>query len=167
MLKDGPLPANVQTVVSDGCSVPIPPASIDVAFSANLIEHLHPDDALEQTTNIYDALKPGGIYMCITPNRLNGPHDVSLHVGEPVALGLHLKEYAYSDLIPLMKQVGFEDLHGYLDLKGKFITSLPTGVFTGFESALQSLPRRLQTYAKQPLPTRAMLMVRVVGRKPA
>lgn len=166
MLKGGPLPTNMKAIISDGCSVPIAPESIDVAFSSNLIEHLHPDDALEQTTNIFDALKPGGVYMCITPNRINGPHDVSVKVGEPVAVGFHLKEYAYSDLIPLMKQVGFEHVHGYLDLKGKFITPLPAPVITGFETALQALPNGLRKRAKRPLLTRAMLVVRVVARKP-
>jgi SAM-dependent methyltransferase len=167
MLRGGPLPPNMQAVVSDGCSVPVPAGTVDVAFSSNLIEHLHPDDALVQTRNVLDALKPGGIYMCITPNRLNGPHDVSCITGEPEAVGFHLKEYAYSELIPLMRQSGFEDVRGYVDLKGRFITPLPAAVMTGFESALTALPRRLQQRAKRPLPVRAMLLVRVVGRKPS
>jgi SAM-dependent methyltransferase len=166
MLGRGPLPANMQAIVSDGCSVAVPAGTVDVAFSSNLIEHLHPDDALEQTRNVFAALKPGGIYMCITPNRLNGPHDVSCKFDEPVAVGFHLKEYAYGDLIPLMKQAGFTDVRGYLDLKGRFITPLPATVMTGFESALNALPAALQARAKRPLPVKAMLLVRVVGRKP-
>lgn len=166
MMRLGPLPANMQAIVSDGVNVPVPPGTVDVAFSSNLIEHLHPDDALEQTRNVCDALRPGGIYMCITPNRINGPHDISYKVGEPVAVGFHLKEYAYGDLIPLMKQAGFTDVRGYLDLKGRFITPLPASVMTGFETVFGALPCRVQARAKRPLPVRAMLMVRVVGRKP-
>ena len=61
------------------------------------MEHLHPDDALEQLQNIYSALVPGGIYLCITPNRLSGPQDVSRDF-DMVATGFHLKEYTISEL---------------------------------------------------------------------
>jgi hypothetical protein len=37
---------------------------------------------------------------------------------------------------------------------------------TGFESMLDALPRAIQSRAKRPLPVRAALIVRVVGRKP-
>src|SRR5688572_17260472 len=65
-----PLPSNVSLVISDGCSIDVPEGSVDVAFSDQLMEHLHPDDAREQLANIRRALKPGGTYVCITPNRL-------------------------------------------------------------------------------------------------
>ena len=55
-----PLPPNVSLVISDGCSIDVPEASVDVAFSDQLMEHLHPDDALEQLANIRRALRPGG-----------------------------------------------------------------------------------------------------------
>lgn len=56
------------------------------------MEHLHPDDAYEQLQEIYNALIPGGIYICITPNRLSGPHDVSQYF-DSIATGFHPKEY--------------------------------------------------------------------------
>jgi hypothetical protein len=55
------------------CPVPVPEGSVD----NQLMEHLHPDDAVGQLHNVYHALKPGGAYICITPNALCGPHDVS------------------------------------------------------------------------------------------
>jgi len=70
-------PENFSLIISDGVSVPVPGGSVDVAWSAQLMEHLHPDDAREQLGNIYRALKPGGVYICITPNRISGPHDIS------------------------------------------------------------------------------------------
>ena len=85
-------PANVLHVLIDGCAVPLRPGSVDVAYSNQLMEHLHPDDALEQLRSIYQVLAPGGVYVCITPNRLNGPHDISGYFAD-VATGLHLKEY--------------------------------------------------------------------------
>ena len=41
-------PANFQLILSDGCSIPVAPASVNVAYSNQLMEHLHPSDALEQ-----------------------------------------------------------------------------------------------------------------------
>jgi predicted SAM-dependent methyltransferase len=35
--------------------------SVDLAYSNQLMEHLHPDDASEQLANVYRALKPGGV----------------------------------------------------------------------------------------------------------
>ena len=71
-------PENMELVISDGTSIPAPSGAVDVAYSNQLMEHLHPDDAVEQLANVYDALKPGGVYLCITPNRVSGPHDISL-----------------------------------------------------------------------------------------
>ncbi|HEY5247114.1 MAG TPA: class I SAM-dependent methyltransferase, partial [Dermatophilaceae bacterium] len=65
---------NMDLVLSDGVSIPV---EADLFFSNQLMEHLHPQDAREQLENVYKALRPGGRYFCITPNRLNGPHDVS------------------------------------------------------------------------------------------
>ncbi len=72
------LPENVSIVLSDGSSVDVPAESADLAYSNQLMEHLHPDDAEEQLIGIHAALKPGGRYYCITPNKLTGPHDVSI-----------------------------------------------------------------------------------------
>ncbi len=69
------LPANCQLVLSDGTSIPV--AGATLAFSNQLMEHLHPDDARAQLENVYAALAPGGRYLCITPNALCGPHDIS------------------------------------------------------------------------------------------
>src|SRR5262245_25324986 len=46
-------PPNFQLVISDGTSIPVPSGSINVAFSNQLMEHLHPDDAAEQLREIY------------------------------------------------------------------------------------------------------------------
>jgi SAM-dependent methyltransferase len=103
------LPDNFQVVLSDGTSIPVPPNSIDVAYSHQLMEHLHPDDAMAQLKNIYRALKPGGYYICITPHRLSGPHDISKYFDE-VATGFHLKEYMASELTDLFHEAGFKSV---------------------------------------------------------
>jgi SAM-dependent methyltransferase len=89
--KDIDKPGNVDLILSDGCSINLPIHSIDVAYSNQLMEHLHPDDALDQLKNVYNVLVLGGVYICITPNRLNGPHDISRYF-DTVAQGFHLKE---------------------------------------------------------------------------
>ncbi|HEY9852603.1 MAG TPA: class I SAM-dependent methyltransferase [Leptolyngbyaceae cyanobacterium] len=104
--KQVELPPNLDFVLSDGCSIPVPENSVDVAYSHQLMEHLHPDDALDQLQNIYKALSPQGIYICITPNRLSGPHDISRYFDE-TATGFHLKEYTLAELYELFCNVGF------------------------------------------------------------
>ena len=94
-------PSNLRHVISDGLSIPA--EDITVAYSNQLMEHLHPDDAEEQLDNICDALAPGGAYICITPNRLQGPHDVSRHFDE-VATGFHLHEYTVCELANLFSR---------------------------------------------------------------
>ncbi len=56
---DVSLPANFKLILSDGTSVPVPPNSVDVAYSNQLMEHLHPDDALEQLEGIWRAPTSG------------------------------------------------------------------------------------------------------------
>ena len=106
-------PENFTLVISDGTSIPVPDNSVDVAYSNQLMEHLHPDDAKEQLCNIRAALKPGGRYLCVTPSALSGPHDVSKYFDD-VASGLHLKEYTYAELTDLFKRAGFQDIYAYV-----------------------------------------------------
>lgn len=133
---------NIELVVSDGRSVPVPSASITVAYSYQVMEHVHPDDALEQLGNIYAALAPHGIYICVTPNRLNGPHDVSKYFDD-VARGFHLREYTVTELCALFRSVGFRRIHCYVGIGGRYFR-LPPSVLTMLEAALSSLPHRLR-----------------------
>src|SRR5262249_53890709 len=87
-----PRPHNFELLLSDGCSVDVPDGAVDVAYSNQLMEHLHPEDAIRQLREVYRTVKPGGVYVCVTPNRVGGPYDISRHF-DKVATGLHLKEY--------------------------------------------------------------------------
>jgi SAM-dependent methyltransferase len=66
----------VTAVLSDGRSVPVPNGSVSLVYSCQVMEHIDPDDALDQLHNIHRAMAPGGAYLCVTPNRMTGPHDV-------------------------------------------------------------------------------------------
>ena len=110
--KDLKFPQNFELIISDGCSIPVTQNSVNIVYSHQLMEHLHPDDANHQLQNIYNALSPGGIYICITPNRLSGPHDVSKYFDE-VATGFHLKEYTVTELYELFRASGFVQISLY------------------------------------------------------
>jgi SAM-dependent methyltransferase len=131
-------PANFALILSDGCSIPVPPRSVDVAYSEMLMEHLHPDDALEQLTNIYAALAPGGVYLCITPNRLTGPHDISKHF-DTEATGFHMKEYTVRELSDLLRRAGFARIRMYVGRKGVY-APVPLGLVKSVERAFAALP---------------------------
>lgn len=156
-------PANFQLVISNGQSIPLPENSVDVVYSNQLMEHLHPDDACEQLKNIYNALKPRGIYVCITPNRLNGPHDVSKYF-DKVATGFHLKEYTTFELANLFKKVGFSRFKVYLECSGVYFNA-PLFLVCYFEKLLEILPHSLRNKIVKVLPFRLMLGSIFVGIK--
>jgi len=157
-------PPNFELFISDGASVPVPPGSVDVAFSDQLMEHLHPDDAREQLQGVFAALAPGGAYVCITPNRLAGPHDVSQYF-DAEATGLHLQEYTIAALVGLFRAVGFRDFHLYAGGKGWYVR-FPLGMALAKEWLLARLPRPMQHRLGRFLPMRALLGINLVGFKP-
>jgi SAM-dependent methyltransferase len=156
------LPSNFKLILSDGTSVPLPPDSVDVAYSNQLMEHLHPDDAFEQLEGIWRALRPGGVYICITPNRLNGPHDISQHF-DTVATGFHLKEYTVGELSRLFRKVGFRRVQALLGRRGACIPAPIAPVLAG-EAFLAFLPATYRLLLGRTL-GRAFLGIRLLGTK--
>jgi SAM-dependent methyltransferase len=157
------LPSNFQLILSDGTSVPLPSESVDLVFSNQLMEHLHPDDAVEQLEEVCRVLRRGGVYICVTPNRLNGPHDVSQHF-DPVATGFHLKEYTVGELTRLFRQVGFRKVHALLGSRGIFVPA-PVGPIIAGEAVLSVFPPRARRALGRTLPARGFLGVRLLGLK--
>lgn len=138
-----PADAGVEVVISDGVTIPVTAESVDLVFSNQLMEHLHPDDAGEQVRNIRAALVDGGKYVCITPNRLTGPHDVSKHFTD-VAVGFHLHEYTIGELRTLFLSSGFRDTRVCVALGGEVLAILPGGFYVVIERVLARLPRRVR-----------------------
>jgi SAM-dependent methyltransferase len=155
---------NVELILSDGCSIPVPEGSVDVAFSDQLMEHLHPEDAGEQLRNIYRSLAHGGIYVCITPNRMYGPCDISKYFDE-VATGFHLREYTARDMRQLLIGAGFADVRFYAGARGRFLRC-PYWVIAVLESALGALPYALRNRIADTKLMRALLGLRVAAIKP-
>ena len=154
---------NLELAISDGCSIPVPAGSIDVAYSDQLMEHLHPDDAAEQLANIYGALAAGGRYVCITPNRWSGPHDVSRYFDE-VATGLHLREYTVGELAQMFSASGFRRIRALIG-GGAWHVTLPAVFVITVETVLGVLPPEFGRTLARRLPLRLILGAKLVARK--
>lgn len=133
---------NLDIVITDGVSLPVEPGSVDVAFSDQLMEHLHPEDALLQLENLVRAIRPGGVYVCFTPNRLSGPHDVSRGFDE-VATGFHLREYAGREIRSLFLAAGFRKINFYIGDRGYYLR-IPTGLALLAESLFERVPKSIR-----------------------
>jgi SAM-dependent methyltransferase len=107
-------------------------------LSAGARIHRHADDALEQLHNLFAVLAPNGSFFCVTPNRLNGPHDVSKYF-DTVARGFHLKEYTVTELEALFLQVGFRRVEAWPRFNGRYVR-LPLRFVKGFERLFAALP---------------------------
>jgi len=148
---------NFELVLFDGFHFPFPGATFDIAFSNQVLEHLHPEDALEHLQQVYRLLKPGGRYICIVPHRFTGPHDISRYFTEE-ATGLHLKEYTYHELAAMFHQVGFAKIRGLIRRRW-----VPVGYLTLLERLLEPFPYHLRK--KLAHCSRVLRLVGLTGQK--
>ena len=105
-------PPNFRLVIYDGFHLDLPPASVDLAFSYQFLEHLHPDDVPEHLRLVHRLLRPGGVYVLATPHRFSGPHDISAHFSD-TPQGFHLREWTYSELRATLLNHGFAPIRPY------------------------------------------------------
>ena len=154
------VPKNFKLILSDGVTVPIE-EKVDVVYSNQLIEHLHEDDVKLQLQlqNIHNALNVNGKYICITPSRLSGPHDISQYFDEN-AKGFHLKEYTFEELNTLFKNIGFNSVYGFWGVKDSFV-KIPSKIIIITERLISKIPRKFRknrVFA-------SLLNIRIVGEK--
>ncbi len=157
------LPENFQLILSDGARVPLPENSIDIAYSNQLMEHLHPDDARRQLKDIFTVLVPGGCYICITPNRLNGPHDISKYFDRQ-ATGFHLREYTVRELSRLFRATGFSRVYCFIGGQGHYLKTSPL-LPVLVEALLGLLPAGPGRVIAGLAPVRALINVRLLAVK--
>ncbi len=150
-------------VLSDGVDFDIADDSVDLVYSNQLMEHLHPDDATEQLRNVFRILRPGGRYFCITPSRLSGPHDVSRGFDDE-ATGFHLKEYTYAELITRFRDVGFTSFRCIVGYRGYGIR-FPVAAVRLLEKALESMPASIRRRLGRFPPVRLALGVKLIAIK--
>lgn len=123
----------------------------DLIYSNDVTEHLHPDDMREQARAIRDALRPGGEYVCVTPNRITGPHDVSAAFSD-TATGFHLREYTATELRAELRAAGFRTCSFVVSVGGRRLTPrLPVWLLTPIEAVLSRLPRGWRRRLGRPL----------------
>lgn len=161
---DAELPANFELVIMpDGCRIPLPDGSVDLAYSNQVMEHIHPDDAYEQLENIHRVIEPGGRYICITPNRAAGPHDVSRHFDNE-ATCFHMMEYRMAELMDVFSRAGFVGLEAWAGVRGRHFR-ISSGLVSTLESALLALPSGpRRSIANAPV-LRNLLSLTVIGHK--
>jgi glycosyltransferase involved in cell wall biosynthesis/SAM-dependent methyltransferase len=156
-------PVHFSLALSDGTSVPVPRGSADVVYSAQLMEHLHPDDAKKQLGNIATALKSGGAYICITPNRLSGPHDISKYFSDE-AVGFHLHEYSNRELAGLFREAGLPNIRTFVGGRGMYL-HVPFLFLASLEVIANILPVAVRRKLFGNLFGLALFGIIMVGRK--
>jgi SAM-dependent methyltransferase len=100
------VPPNLRVLRAGSARIDLPDGTVDLVFSCHFVEHLHPDDLADHLAEVRRVLRPGAPYVCVTPNRLLGPHDVSQHFSD-VPQGLHLAEYGHRELGRALRGAGF------------------------------------------------------------
>lgn len=104
---------DVRWVYYDGLQIPLPDASFDVAFSYQVLEHIHPDDVEIHMREAARMLRPGGVYVLSTPHALSGPHDISRFFTDHLET-FHLKEWTYGELSAAFRRAGFNKIDAYV-----------------------------------------------------
>ncbi|MBW4535437.1 MAG: class I SAM-dependent methyltransferase [Pleurocapsa minor HA4230-MV1] len=156
-------PENFKLIISDGVSIPVATNSVTIAYSDQLMEHLHPDDAFLQLQNIYQSLAESGIYICITPNRLSGPHDVSKYFDE-TATCFHLKEYTVTELINLFSQVGFINIKVSFGFRGVYLQP-PLFIYQWTENFLNAVPFVIRNKLTSNILVNNFLGITIIAKK--
>jgi SAM-dependent methyltransferase len=154
---------NLEVLITDGIEIPVPQGSVTLAYSNQVLEHLHPDDADEHFRSVYAALAPGGRYVCLTPNRLMGPTDVSKYFDQ-TPTGFHLREYTVGEVTEMMRATGFRKVEAWTTRKGLSFR-MPRVCVSAVESALDRLPRAAVRRIGATLPLRVVLGCYVVAVK--
>ncbi len=162
--------------VASATRLGVPDASIDVAFSVDVFEHIHPDDVAAHLDAVRRALRPGGRYLVVTVNAWLGPHDVTREVkgiesfGEEPPEGFHLKEWTFAELHAALRRAGFGRVRSNVLPWRRFPRNVfvPAAPKVLLEHAVARLPRRMRRLYKLAFRASALAsMVFVAERTPA
>lgn len=137
--------AGVRFELLSGFELPRNTGSVDFAYSVEVLEHLHEEDVPAHLHAVARVLKPGGSYWIHTPyrdptftaaKRFGLVDDISLD-GD-----VHLKEWTYSELAPVLRRCGFATIRLVWWFWGKRIGRVPLVPIWPM-LALERLPIRL------------------------
>lgn len=66
LLRSVLMPCNLRLVLCDGVRIPVPEASVDLAWSGAFVDHLSAGNARDHLRNVLRALAPAGQYLLTT-----------------------------------------------------------------------------------------------------
>jgi SAM-dependent methyltransferase len=132
-------PSNFRFVTTSGVEIALPDHSVDLVYSNQLMEHLHVDDVDDQLREIVRVLKPGGRYLCATPSRVTGPHDISGGFSE-TPTGFHMREYDYGSMRAILLSAGFSRVDFPIVVRGRRLGTPPYPALRALELMLLAMP---------------------------
>ena len=106
-------PDNLEIRIFNGVDMNEENGSVDIIYSNQVFEHLHPEDVAPILSAYHTFLKEKGKIVVITPHRLTGPHDISRYFTDD-AEGFHMKEYTYKEMKSVLKTGGFKKIRGFV-----------------------------------------------------
>jgi len=152
-------PANFELLVYDGYTLDLPDDSVDVVFSYQFIEHLHPDDVPLHFALVRRVLKPGGVYVFATPHRFSGPHDISGYFCA-TPQGFHLKEWTYGELGQEVERAGFGEWFTF-----RFGKARQSRLWNALTLAMERITGWLPARARKAVSRRLFQGVTMLARK--
>ncbi|HEY6503110.1 MAG TPA: methyltransferase domain-containing protein [Chitinophagaceae bacterium] len=136
-------PANFELKIFNGIDMHESENSVDVVYSNQVFEHLHPDDTQPLLRAYHSYLTKGGKLVVITPHLLTGPHDISRDFTRDPE-GFHLKEYTYKEMKAVLTATGFKKIKGYVGYSKLGYFSLPISTLIAAEKAYNLFPAGLK-----------------------
>tara|TARA_B100000519_G_C14182274_1_gene409099 strand:- start:146 stop:1009 length:864 start_codon:yes stop_codon:yes gene_type:complete len=158
------IPKNVKiSIINDGATLPKNLKHFHIAYSNQLLEHFHPEDAVNHLSNVFAILRKEGKYIFQTPHKYFGPHDVSKYFYD-APMGFHLKEYSNLDLYILLDKVGFRNVKLLTGFRGYKI-NLPIQLSIIIELFLALFPYRIRKSLSLWTPFRKLINGHVIGTR--
>ncbi len=152
-------PKNFHFETYDGYTLNLPPNSVDVAFSYQFLEHVHPDDHEDHFRNVLRVLRPGGVYIFDTPHKYSGPHDASF-IFSVEAEGMHLREWTYREMNELVRRMGFSESYTY-----RFGKCRQSALWNALTFTVEALVGALPVKLRKAISRRLFLGVTMLVRK--
>jgi len=138
-------PQNFELILYDGYELKeLADGSVDIFFSDQMIEHLHPDETKAHFHLVRQKLRDGGCYVFRIPHAMSGPHDVSRFFSY-VAQGFHLKEWTFREIRDLTSECRMDRLTCFWFARGIRIR-LPYAYFSTAELFLGELPPKYRRF---------------------
>ena len=139
------VPENFELILYDSYNLDrLESNSIDVVFSDQLIEHLHPEDTKLHFEMVHRILKDGGKYVFRTPHPQSGPHDISKYFSfEPECF--HLKEWTYVEMKEMLMDLNYSGMQTHWHAKGRGLR-MPYAYFAIIERVLDLVPKQYKRF---------------------